>query len=93
MSAPEPVLAALPRERAEAIRLAFDWGPGTRLATRAGATRPRAAAMCSSDALGVRWERRRAVVNPLGGGQGHDPGASPMDGHGHGSQHVHQRFG
>jgi len=94
---PEPVLAALPRGRAEAIRLAFDVGNRHfALAIEGEALLiPDDAAMVQLlTRSGVRWERRLAVFNPMGGGgQAHDQAASPMDGHRHGSHHVHQRLG
>jgi urease accessory protein len=94
---PEPVLAALPRDRAEAIRLAFDVGNRHFSLALEG----EALLVPDDDAMvqlltrsGVRWERRQAVFNPIGGGgQGHDEAASPVDGHRHGSHHVHQRLG
>ena len=94
---PEPVLAALPRDRAEAIRLAFDVGNRHfSLAIEGEALLvPDDAAMVQLlTRSGVSWERRQAVFNPIaGGGQGHDEAASPVDGHRHGSHHVHQRLG
>ncbi len=94
---PEPVLAALPRDRAEAIRLAFDVGNrhfSLALEGEALLVPDDAAMVQLLTRSGVRWERRQAVFNPIGGGgQGHDEAASPMDGHRHGSHHVHQRLG
>jgi urease accessory protein len=94
---PEPVLAALPRDRAEAIRLAFDVGNRHfSLAIEGEALLvPDDAAMAQLlTRSGVPWERRQAVFNPIGGGgQGHDDAASRLDGHRHGSQHVHPRLG
>ena len=94
---PEPVLAALPRDRAEAIRLAFDVGNrhfSLALEGEALLVPDDAAMEQLLTRAGVPWERRLAIFNPIGGGgQGHDPGASPMDGHRHGSHHVHQRLG
>jgi urease accessory protein len=94
---PEPVLAVLPRDRAEAIRLAFDVG------NRHFALALDGPALLVPDdtameqlltRAGVPWERRLAIFNPIGGGgQGHDEAASPVDGHRHGSPHVHQRLG
>ena len=84
---PEPVLAVLPRERDEAIRIAFDVG-----------NRHFPLALHSQDLLvpddtameqllvriGARWERRQAVFDPLGGGgHRHEAGKSPVDGHAH----------
>jgi urease accessory protein len=94
---PEPVLAVLPRDRAEAIRLAFDVGNRHFSLALDGL-----ALLVPDDTAmeqlltraGVPWERRLAIFNPIGGGgQGHDPGASPVDGHRHGSHHVHQPLG
>ena len=94
---PEPVLAALPRDRAEAIRLAFDVGNRHFSLALDGEVLlvPDDAAMVQLlTRSGVSWERRQAVFNPIGGGgQGHDAAASPVDGHRHGSPHVHQRLG
>jgi urease accessory protein len=94
---PEPVLAALPRDRAEAIRLAFDVGNrhfSLALEGEALLVPDDAAMVQLLTRSGVRWERRQAVFNPIGGGgQGHDEAASPVDGHRHGSHHVHQRLG
>jgi urease accessory protein len=94
---PEPVLAALPRDRAEAIRLAFDVGNrhfALALEGEALLVPDDAAMVQLLTRSGVRWERRQAVFDPLGGGgQGHDGAASPVDGHAHGSPHVHRRRG
>jgi urease accessory protein len=94
---PEPVLAALPRDRAEAIRLAFDVGNrhfSLAIDGEALLVPDDAAMVQLLTRSGVRWERRQAVFSPLGGGgQGHDEAASPMDGHRHGSHHVHRRLG
>jgi urease accessory protein len=94
---PEPVLAAVPRDRAEAIRLAFDVGNrhfSLALEGEALLVPDDAAMVQLLTRSGVRWERRQAVFNPIGGGgQGHDEAASPVDGHRHGSHHVHQRLG
>ena len=94
---PEPVLAVLPRDRAEAIRLAFDVGNrhfSLALEGEALLVPDDAAMVQLLTRAGVRWERRQALFNPIGGGgQRHDPGASPMDGHRHGSAHVHQSLG
>ena len=94
---PEPVLAALPRDRAEAIRLAFDVGNrhfSLALEGQALLVPDDAAMVQLLTRSSVRWERRQAVFNPIGGGgRGHDEAASPVDGHRHGSHHVHQRLG
>jgi urease accessory protein len=93
---PEPVLAALPRDRAEAIRLAFDVGNRHFSLALDGEVLlvPDDAAMVQLlTRSGVSWERRQAVFDPIaGGGQG-DTGTSPVDGHRHGSPHVHQGLG
>jgi urease accessory protein len=92
---PEPVLAAFPRERAEAIRLAFDVGNRHfSLAVDGDALLvPDDTAMEQLlTRLGVPWERRRAAFDPIGGGgHRHEPGASPLDGHRHGQGHASQR--
>jgi urease accessory protein len=94
---PEPVLAALPRDRAEAIRLAFDVGNRHFSLALDGEVLlvPDDAAMVQLlTRSGVSWERRQAVFDPIaGGGQGHDAGTSSVDGHRHGSPHVHRRLG
>ena len=94
---PEPVLAVLPRDRAEAIRLAFDVGNRHfSLAIEGDAllVPDDAATVQLLTRSGVSWERRQAVFDPIaGGGQGHDTGTSPMDGHRHGSPHVHPGLG
>jgi urease accessory protein UreE len=94
---PEPVLAALPRDRAEAIRLAFDVGNrhfSLALEGEALLVPDDAAMVQLLTRSGVRWERRQAVFDPIGvGGQGHDEAASSMDGHRHGLAHVHQDRG
>ena len=96
-SRPEPVLAALPRDRAEAIRLAFDVGNrhfSLALEGEALLLPDDAAMVQLLTRSSVRWERRQAVFNPIGGGgKEHDEAASPVDGHRHGSGHVHQRLG
>ena len=87
---PEPVLAAFPRDRAEAIRVAFDVGNRHfSLALDGDALLvPDDVAMEQLfTRLGVPWERRRAVYEPIGGGHRHDAGTSPIAGHRHG--HVH----
>jgi urease accessory protein UreE len=91
------VLAALPRDRAEAIRLAFDVGNrhfSLALEGEALLVPDDAAMVQLLTRSSVRWERRQAVFNPIGGGaRGHDEAASPVDGHRHGSHDVHQRLG
>jgi urease accessory protein len=94
---PEPVLAAFPRDRAEAIRLAFDIG------NRHFSLALDGDAMLAPDdvaieqlltRLGVPWERRQAVYDPIGGGgHGHDTGTGLTGRHRHGHAHagVHRR--
>lgn len=90
---PEPVLAVFPRDRAEAVRVAFDVGNRHfSLALEGDAILvPDDTAMEQLvTRLGVPWERRTAVYDPVGGGgHRHEPGASPLDGHTHGTSHVH----
>jgi urease accessory protein len=92
---PEPVLAAVPRDRAEAIRVAFDVGNRHfSLAVDGDALLvPDDTAMeLLLSRLGVPWERRQAVYDPIGGGgHPHEPGRSPVDGHDH--PHTHRRVG
>ncbi|MCI0546044.1 MAG: urease accessory protein UreE [Candidatus Rokubacteria bacterium] len=77
---PEPVLAVFPRTRAEAIRLAFD--VGNRHFSLAldgeGVLLPDDTAMEQLvSRLGLPWERRAAVYDPIGaGGHRHDAGQS-----------------
>ena len=83
---PEPVLAMLPRDRAEAIRVAFEVGNRHfSLALRGDAILvPDDSAMRQlATRLGVPWEPREAVYEPIGGGHRHEPGLSPIDGRAH----------
>jgi urease accessory protein len=88
---PEPVLAVFPRDRAEAIRVAFDVGNRHfSLALDGDAILvPDDTAMEQLvTRLGVPWERRAAVYDPIGGGgHRHEPGTSPLDGHTHAHAH------
>jgi urease accessory protein UreE len=71
---PEPVLAAVPRDWAEAIRIAFEVGNRHfSLALDGGALLvPDDVAMEQLlIRLGVPWERRQAVFDPIGGGHRH----------------------
>jgi urease accessory protein len=83
---PEPVLTVTPKDRAEAIRIAFDVGnrhfplavSGEELLV------PDDTAMEQLlTRLGVVWTRRAAVFAPLGGGHSHEHGKSALDGHSH----------
>lgn len=72
--APEPVLAATPRNQVEAIRVAFEVGNRHfSLALESGS--PLTMVVPDDPAMeqllarvGVPWERRIAVFNPIGGG-------------------------
>jgi urease accessory protein len=90
---PEPVLAVFPRDRTEAIRVAFDVGNRHFSLALDGEALlvPDDAAMEQLLArLGVPWERREAVYDPIGGGgHRHEAGTSPLDGHTHGHGHHH----
>jgi urease accessory protein len=69
---PEPVLAVTPRDRDEAVRLAFDVGNRHFPLALDGATLlvPDDAAMERLlTRLGAIWQRRQAVFDPLGGGR------------------------
>ena len=82
---PEPVLAVFPRDRAEAIRVAF--AVGNRHFSLAldgeGLLVPDDTAMERLlGRLGMPWERRVAVYEPIdAGGHGHEMGPGPLDGH------------
>jgi urease accessory protein len=86
---PEPVLAVSPRDRAEAIRVAFDVGNRHFSLALDGDTLlvPDDTAMEQLlERLGVPWARRVAVYDPIGGGgQRHATGTSPLDGDTHGA--------
>ena len=89
---PEPVLSVRPRDRREAIRIAFDVGNRHFPLAIAGDDLlvPDDTAMEQLlTRLGTAWTRRAAVFAPLGGGHSHDFGTSPLDGHthAHGRQH------
>ena len=94
---PEPVLAVFPRDRREAVRVAFDVGNRHfSLALDGDALLvPDDTAMEQLlDALGVPWERRDAVYDPIGGdGHRHEQATSPLDGHAHGPRHAHHAHG
>jgi urease accessory protein len=83
---PEPVLAVTPRDRNEAIRIAFDVGNRHFPVAIAGDDLlvPDDTAMTQLlTRLGVAWKRSAAVFTPLGPGHSHDHGHSPLDGHSH----------
>jgi urease accessory protein len=90
---PEPVLAIAPRDRTEAIRVAFEVGNRHFSLALDGdlILVPDDTAMEQLvQRLGVPWERRSAVYDPIGGGgHRHAPGQSPLDGHTH-PQHGHE---
>ena len=90
---PEPVLAIAPRDRAEAIRVAFDVGNRHFSLALDGDVIlvPDDTAMEQLvERLGVGWERRTAVYDPIGGGgHRHEAGRSPLDGHTH-LHHGHE---
>ncbi len=89
----EPVFAVFPRDRDEAIRIAFDVGNRHFSLAIDGDTLlvPEDTAMEQLlTRLGVKWERREAVFDPLGGGgHRHEPDTSPLDGHSHAHPHDH----
>jgi urease accessory protein len=82
---PEAVLAALPRDRREAIRVAFEVGNRHFSLALDGDT-----LLVPDDSvmeqllvrLGVPWERRRAVFDAVGAGHGHES-ESALDDHIH----------
>jgi urease accessory protein len=88
---PEPVIAIHPRDRDEAVRVAFDVGNRHFPLALAGEAIlvPDDTAMEQLVArLGVKWERRQTVFDPIGGGaHRHEPGTSPLDGHSHRNRH------
>ena len=90
---PEPVLAVTPRDRNEAIRIAFDVGNrhfSLALDGEALLVPDDTAMEQLLTRLGVKWERREAVFDPIGGGEHrHEPGTSPLDGHSHAHPHDH----
>ena len=83
---PEPVLAVRPKDRNEAIRIAFDVGNRHFPVAIAGDDLlvPDDTAMSQLlTRLGVAWKRSAAVFAPLGAGHSHEHGHSPLDGHAH----------
>ncbi|MBI3028154.1 MAG: hypothetical protein HYY64_01410 [Candidatus Rokubacteria bacterium] len=75
-SVPEPVIAVFPRDHVESLRLAFE--VGNRHFSLA--LEPDALLVPDDPAmeqlltrLGVRWERRTAVFNPIGAAHAHEP--------------------
>jgi urease accessory protein len=86
-AAAEPVLAALPRDRDEAIRVAYEVGNRHGVLARAGEALlvPDEKAMALLlERLKVPFERRSCAFDPIG--RGHGQG----DEHGHGHGHVHE---
>src|SRR5713226_2890120 len=82
----EPVLAVTPRDRNEAIRIAFDVGNRHFPIAIAGDDLlvPDDTAMTQLlTRLGVAWKRSAAVFAPLGAAHSHEHGQSPIDGHTH----------
>ena len=89
---PEPVIAIHPRDRAEAIRVAFDVGnrhfplavDGDVLLVPEDTAMEQLAVR-----LGVSWERRQSVFDPIGRAtpHAHGAGTSPLDGHSHPHSH------
>ncbi len=81
---PEPVLAVAPRDRAEAIRVAFEVGNRHFPLALGGELLlvPDDTAMEQLlSRLGVHWERCHRVFDPLGGaGHRHEPGAPHQHG-------------
>ncbi len=85
-AAPEAVLAVSPRDRVEAVRVAFEVGNRHFALALDGADLlvPDDSAMTQLLArLGVAWRRRQAVFEPVGAAHRHEGGASPTDGHRH----------
>lgn len=91
---PEPVLAITPKDRDEAIRVAFDVGNRHFPVAISGDDLfvPDDTAMEQLlTRLGVAWKRTVAVFAPLGGGPSHERGTSAIDGHSHGAlRHHHE---
>jgi urease accessory protein len=89
---PELVLAVTPRDRDEAIRVAFDVGNRHFPVAISGDDLlvPDDTAMEQLlTRLGVTWTRRSEVFAPLGGGPSHVHGRSALDGHTHGDAQRH----
>ncbi len=79
---PEPVLAIQPRDRAEAIRVAFEVGNRHFSLAIDGESLlvPDDVAMkILLTRLDVHWEPREAIYDPIGGGHRHTPAASEMN--------------
>ena len=88
----EPVLAITPKNRNEAIRVAFDVGNRHFPVAISGDDLlvPDDTAMEQLlTRLGVVWKRAAAVFAPLGGAQSHEHGTSAVDGHSHGEARHH----
>lgn len=83
---PEPVIVIAPRGRDEAVRVAFDVGNRHFPLALDGDTLlvPDDTAMEQLvGRLGIPWERRAAVFDPVGRAAPHAHGTSPLDGHHH----------
>jgi urease accessory protein UreE len=81
-----------PRDKDEAIRIAFDVGNRHFPLAIAGDVLlvPDDTAMEQLlTRRGVVWQRRAAVFAPLAGGHSHEPGKSALDGHSHAHVHHH----
>jgi len=84
---PEPILEITPKDRNEAIRVAFDVGNRHFPVAISGDDLlvPDDTAMEQLlTRLGVVWKRAAAVFAPLGGGHSHEHGKGGLDGHRHG---------
>jgi urease accessory protein len=96
-AAPEPVLAILPADARAAVRIAFEVGNRHfQLAMDGDALLvPDDTAMVQLlDRIGVRWERRTAVFQPIGKAHSHDhPTPKIHDTRGHMHDHSHADAG
>jgi urease accessory protein len=83
---PEPVLAVIPRDCAEAVRIAFEVG-NRHFPLALDGARLLVPDDCAMEQLlsrmGAEWERGQAVFDPVGTGHRPAHGASPLDGHAH----------
>jgi urease accessory protein len=74
-AAPEPIITIFPRDRSEALRLAFEIGNRHFSMAIAGDSLlvpddPAMDQLCTR--LGVKWERQITAFNPIGSGHSHD---------------------